>query len=52
MNILITGINGFVGNNFVSIIKRNHAIYGLDIFPIEKEYFDINIGLTQKIFQH
>ena len=90
MNILITGINGFVGSNFVENWKDNHTIYGLDIFSKDKDgiiqtygwdsldklpsvdaivhlagkahdtknqslaqsYFDINTGLTQKIFDY
>lgn len=31
MNILITGIHGFVGSNLVNVLKNNHRIYGLDI---------------------
>lgn len=95
MNILITGIHGFVGSNLVIALKRHHSLYGLDIVAPEKEgvvktfswkdiettsfpmqqlpkfdaiihlagkahdtknrsasqvYFDINTGLTQKIF--
>lgn len=96
MNILITGIHGFVGSNIVIALKKNcHFLYGLDIVTPEKEgvlktffwkdieptsfpmqqlpqfdaiihlagkahdiknqsarqvYFDINTGLTQKIF--
>ena len=88
MNILITGIHGFVGNNLVDALKANHTIYGLDIISPHKEgvirtfnwdelselpgidtvihlagkahdtknkseekvYFDINTGLTQKIY--
>ncbi|MBR5542310.1 MAG: NAD-dependent epimerase/dehydratase family protein [Bacteroides sp.] len=90
MNILITGIHGFVGSNFVTALKEHHTLYGLDIVAPEKEgvvqtfswmdlengklpqvdaiihlagkahdtknqaeaqvYFDINTGLTQKIF--
>ena len=95
MNILITGIHGFVGSNLVVALKRYHSLYGLDIVAPEKEgvvktfawkdiettsfpmqqlpkfdaiihlagkahdtknqsaaqaYFDINTGLTQKIF--
>lgn len=95
MNILITGIHGFVGSNFIRALGSIHALYGLDIvtpekqgviktfiwkdiepeaFPMQilphfdaiihlagkahdtknqsaaQEYFDINTGLTQKIF--
>lgn len=95
MNILITGIHGFVGSNLVIALKDYHALYGLDIIAPEKEgviktfcwkdiettsfpmqnlprfdaiihlagkahdtknqsvaqvYFDINTGLTKKIF--
>lgn len=95
MNILITGIHGFVGSNFVSALKGANNLYGLDIIMPSKEgviktflwenietisyplqnlpqfdaiihlagkahdtknqsaaqsYFDINTGLTQKIF--
>jgi len=88
MNILITGIHGFVGTNLVQALKTNHSIYGLDIVSPQKEgvvktyswneldilppidtvihlagkahdtknqtmaqtYFDINTGLTQKIY--
>jgi len=92
MNILITGIHGFVGSNLLKSIKTNNCLYGLDIIAPEKEgivktfswediksipqdmpqfdaiihlagkahdtknqsaaqsYFDINTGLTQKIF--
>ena len=95
MNILITGIHGFVGSNLVIALKEHHNLYGLDIVAPEKEgviktfswkdiepasfpmrnlpefdaiihlagkahdtknrsaaqaYFDINMGLTQKIF--
>ncbi|WP_281962392.1 NAD-dependent epimerase/dehydratase family protein, partial [Bacteroides nordii] len=94
MNILVTGIHGFVGSNLVNALKYNHILYGLDIISPAKEgviktflwkdiesadsihelphfdaiihlagkahdtknqsaaqiYFDINTGLTQKIF--
>ena len=88
MNILITGIHGFVGTNLVNVLKAQHTIYGLDIVAPQKEgvtktytwaeletipavdvvihlagkahdtknqtnaqvYFDINTGLTQKIY--
>jgi nucleoside-diphosphate-sugar epimerase len=90
MNLLITGIHGFVGSNLVSALKQNHSIYGLDIVSPEKDgviktfswnelqylpevdtiihlagkahdtknkseaqtYFDINLGLTQQIFDY
>lgn len=37
MNILITGIHGFVGSNFVEYLKGSHTIYGLDIVSPTKE---------------
>lgn len=97
MNILITGIHGFVGSNLVKAMKERHTIYGLDIVDPQKEgvvktfswdeldgmtdrpdeypafdaiihlagkahdvksqsaaqvYFDINTGLTQRIFDY
>ena len=90
MNILITGVHGFVGTNLVSALKQQNAIYGLDIVHLqkkgilktfgwdelnritpvdiiihlagkahdtknateEKAYFDINVGLTKKIFEY
>lgn len=90
MNILITGIYGFVGSNLVTALDKEHTLCGLDIVAPEKvgvvktfswkdletgqlpvidviiylagkahdtknqaqaqEYFDINTGLTKKIF--
>ena len=95
MNILITGIHGFVGSNLIAALCEHHALYGLDIISPEKKgvvstfswgdiettsfpmqrlprfdaiihlagkahdtknqsaaqvYFDINTGLTRKIF--
>lgn len=88
MNILITGINGFVGTNFTNEWNKRYAVYGLDIKQPAKEgveqtyswdelgkiptmnavihlagkahdtdnkseaqsYFDVNTGLTQKVF--
>lgn len=88
MNILITGIHGFVGSNLVQAYKDQHTIYGLDIIAPKKDgvvatfswnqldcipsidiiihlagkahetkkqtdaeaYFEINTGLTKKIF--
>jgi nucleoside-diphosphate-sugar epimerase len=37
MNILITGINGFVGSNFTNNWKDRFTLYGLDIHQPEKE---------------
>ena len=37
MNILITGIHGFVGSNLVIALKGHHSLYGLDIIAPEKE---------------
>lgn len=37
MNILITGIHGFVGSNLVMSLKEHHVLYGLDIIAPEKE---------------
>jgi len=37
MNILITGIHGFVGSTLVSALKEQHTIYGLDILSPQKE---------------
>lgn len=92
MNILITGVHGFVGSNLVNAFAPYHSIYGLDIVQPQKEgvnntfaweslekdqipnvdviihlagkahdtknqslaqsYFDINTGLTQKVFDY
>ena len=37
MNILITGVHGFVGSNLVKALSSKHVIYGLDIISPEKE---------------
>lgn len=37
MNILITGVHGFVGSNLVSALKGSHSIYGLDIVSPESD---------------
>jgi len=37
MNILITGIHGFVGTNLVNALKERHNIYGLDIVSPSKD---------------
>lgn len=36
MNILITGVHGFVGSNLVKVLAPNNVIYGLDIVASEK----------------
>ncbi len=37
MNILITGVHGFVGSNLVASLKDAHTLYGLDIVNPDKE---------------
>lgn len=37
MNILITGVHGFVGSNLVKHLAKDNTIYGLDIVQPEKE---------------
>lgn len=37
MNILITGIHGFVGSNLVFALKKQNTIYGLDIVSPQKD---------------
>jgi nucleoside-diphosphate-sugar epimerase len=37
MNILITGIHGFVGSNLISILSRAYSIYGLDIVTPDRK---------------
>lgn len=37
MNILITGVHGFVGSNLVSALKGENTIYGLDIVTPNKD---------------
>lgn len=37
MNILTTGIHGFVGSNLVTTLKVTHTFYGVDIVAPEKE---------------
>lgn len=37
MNILISGVHGFVGSNLVESLKEKHTIYGLDIIAPDKQ---------------
>lgn len=37
MNILITGLHGFVGSSLVKVLCKEHRIYGVDIVFPEKE---------------
>ena len=37
MNILITGVHGFVGSNLVKALAPENTIYGLDIVAPKKE---------------
>ena len=37
MNILITGVHGFVGSNLIRALASKNIIYGLDIIAPEKQ---------------
>jgi len=37
MNILLTGIHGFVGSNLVITLREHHNLYGMDIVAPERE---------------
>lgn len=37
MNVLLTGVHGFVGSNLVVSLGREHRLFGLDIVSPEKE---------------
>ncbi len=37
MNVLITGIHGFVGSNLVFALKEHYNLYGIDIVTLPKE---------------
>jgi nucleoside-diphosphate-sugar epimerase len=41
MNILITGIHGFVGSNLVAALKTQHTLYGFDIVSPPKDGVEI-----------
>ena len=56
MNILITGIHGFVGSNLVLSLKDGNTIYGLDIVAPEKDgvaktfsWEDLDKGLVPEV---
>lgn len=56
MNILITGVHGFVGSNLVLSLKDVNTIYGLDIVAPEKEgvaktfsWEDLDKGLVPEV---
>ena len=44
MNILITGVHGFVGSNLVKYFAKENTIYGLDIVKPEKEGVKCTFG--------
>ena len=37
MNILITGVHGFVGKNLVRSLGKQHSVYGVDIVAPKQE---------------
>lgn len=56
MNILITGVHGFVGSNLVLSLKDGNTIFGLDIIAPEKEgvaktysWDDLDNGLLPEV---
>ena len=44
MNILITGVHGFVGSNLVKALSKEHTIYGLDIVSPIKDGVRFTFG--------
>lgn len=44
MNILITGVHGFVGSNLVKALSKEHDIFGLDIIAPQKEGVKFTFG--------
>ena len=44
MKILITGVHGFVGNNLVDVLSKEHTIYGLDIISPLKDGVKFTFG--------
>ena len=48
MNILITGVHGFVGSNLTTALMKNHTIFGLDIVFPPKEGLVKTYSWSQK----
>ncbi|MCD8164907.1 MAG: NAD-dependent epimerase/dehydratase family protein [Bacteroides sp.] len=44
MNILITGIHGFIGSHLLTALRKDHHLYGLDIVYPEKEGLQCTYG--------
>jgi nucleoside-diphosphate-sugar epimerase len=56
MNILITGIHGFVGSNLTNALKSKHSIFGIDIIAPDQEgivktynWQDLELGLLPSV---
>ena len=56
MNILITGVHGFVGSNLVKALSKDNTIYGLDIVAPTKEgvektfsWDDLDTGIVPEV---
>ena len=56
MNILITGVHGFVGSNLVKALSKDNTIYGLDIVAPAKEgvektfsWDDLDTGIVPEV---
>lgn len=39
MNVLITGIHGFIGSNLVVFLEKYYTLYGLDVISSDKKEF-------------
>ena len=37
MNVLITGIHGFIGSNLVVFLEKYYTLYGLDVISSDKK---------------
>ena len=46
MNILVTGIHGFVGSNLVEALKENCIFYGLDMSHGQSDIFISKIKMN------